>query len=187
MKVARNILKIVGLFPRVWNKFVVTPLKKSSFESCGKNVSIGPNASFTGIENMQVGDDVAIGARNCFMTTRAKVIIRDHVMFAPGVTVVTGNHRIDMMDRYMFDVTDQDKRPEDDQDVIFEGDNWIGANATILKGVTVGRGAVIAAGAVVTKNVPPDTIVGGVPAKALQKRFADLQVQEYENKVNKDG
>ena len=92
-------------------------------------------------------------------------------MFGPGVTVVTGNHRIDIPGKYIIDITDQEKREEDDQPVIFEGDNWIGANAIILKGVTIGRGAVIAAGAVVTKSVPEYAIVGGNPAKVLRFRF----------------
>lgn len=70
----------------------------------------------------------------------------------------------------MIAVTDKDKLPENDQDVVFEGDNWIGANAIILKGVTVGKGSVISAGAVVTHNVPAYAIVGGVPAKVIRMR-----------------
>ena len=54
---------------------------------------------------------------------------------------------------------------------MFEGDNWIGANVTILKGVTVGEGAVIAAGAVVTRNVEKYSVWGGVPARKLRDRF----------------
>lgn len=48
---------------------------------------------------------------------------------------------------------------------------WIGTRATILKGVTIGEGAIVAAGAVVTKNVPPHTLVGGVPAKIIKENF----------------
>ena len=68
-------------------------------------------------------------------------------------------------------VTDDEKLPENDLDVVFEGDNWIGASAIILKGVTIGKGSVIAAGSVVTKSIEPYTIVGGVPAKTIKKRF----------------
>lgn len=60
-----------------------------------------------------------------------------------------------------------------DDDCIIGNDVWIGANACICRGITVGDGAVIAAGAVVTKNVEPYTIVGGVPAKPIKKRFSD--------------
>lgn len=90
-------------------------------------------------------------------------------MFGPGVTVVTGDHRIDIIGKYMTQVTNADKivnidgitqNPYDAQ-VTFEGDNWIGANVTILKGVTMGKGSVAAAGAVVTKNIPPYEIWGG--------------------------
>ena len=61
----------------------------------------------------------------------------------------------------MTTVANAEKRPEDDRDIIFEGDNWIGANATILRGVTVGRSAIVAAGAVVTKDVTPYSVCGG--------------------------
>lgn len=92
-------------------------------------------------------------------------------MFGPHVTVVTGDHRIDIPDRPMISVRDDEKLPENDQDVVIENDVWGGANATILKGVTIGTGSVISAGAVVTKDVPPYSIVGGVPAKVIKMRF----------------
>ena len=73
------------------------------------------------------------------------------------------------------------KLPENDQDVVFEGDNWIGMNTTILKGVTIGRGCIVAAGAVVNKSTPPYTIVGGVPAKVLKMRFTPEQIKIHED------
>ena len=91
-------------------------------------------------------------------------------MFAPAVTVITGGHRTDIVDKYMDEIREEEKRPQDDQDVVFEGDNWIGANAIILKGVTIGRGAVIAAGAIVSKDVAPYTVVGSQVAKEIRKR-----------------
>lgn len=103
------------------------------------------------------------------MNALATIKINSHVMFGPGVTVVTGNHRIDVVGKYMTEVTNADKFDEVngvrtnpyDAPVIFEGDNWIGANVTILKGVTIGKGSVIAAGAVINKDVPPYEIWGG--------------------------
>lgn len=72
------------------------------------------------------------------------------------------------------------KLPENDQDVIFEGDNWIRMNVTILKGVTIGRGCIVAAGAVVNKSTPRYSIVGGVPAKVLKMRFTPEQIKGHE-------
>ena len=72
------------------------------------------------------------------------------------------------------------KLPENDEDVIFEGDNWIGMNVTILKGVTIGRGCIVAAGAVVNKSTPPYSIVGGIPAKVLKMRFTPEQIEKHE-------
>lgn len=76
-------------------------------------------------------------------------------------------------------VRDDNKLPENDAPVVFEGDNWIGANAMILKGVTVGEGAVVAAGALVTKDVPPYTVVGGVPARPVKDRFSPEELARH--------
>ena len=91
-------------------------------------------------------------------------------MFGPNVTVITGDHRIDILDRPMCSITDDEKLPENDQDVVIEEDVWVGAGATILKGVTIGNGSVVAAGALVKKDVPPYAVVGGVPAKIIKMR-----------------
>ena len=75
------------------------------------------------------------------------------------------------------------KNPDDDKDVIIEGDSWFGINVTILSGVTIGRGSVVAAGAVVNKSCPPYSIIGGVPAKVLKFRFTIDEVLEHERKL----
>lgn len=142
-----------------------------AFKKCGKNVRVPRGCSFSGIENIEVANNVAFGSGLKVLSTRAKVSIGNDVMFGPNVTVITGDHRIDILDRPMISLTDKDKLPENDQDIVFEGDNWIGANATILKGVKIGYGAVVAAGAVVTQDVTPYAIVGGVPAKKIRNRY----------------
>ena len=63
-------------------------------------------------------------------------------------------------------------------DIIVENDVWIGYRATILSGVNIGQGAIIAAGSVVTKDVPPYAIVGGVPAKVIKYRFPPEMIGE---------
>lgn len=152
------------------NLFFVFVIKKSLCK-CGKHSKIGLGSRFIGIKNISIGNNCSIGEESLFITTKAKVIIGDDVIFAPRVTVVSGNHRLDMKNRLINSVKDNEKLPENDADVIFEGDNWIGTGAIILKGVTVGRGSVVAAGSVVTKNVEPFSIVGGCPAKKIKMRF----------------
>jgi acetyltransferase-like isoleucine patch superfamily enzyme len=122
------------------------------------------------------------------LCSMAKCIIRDHVVFGPNVTVITGNHRTDIVGKYISDITEDDKwimvngQRENpyDKDVIFEGDNWIGANVTILKGVRIGFGAIVAAGAVVTKDCEPYCVYGGIPAGCISKRFNEEQIQKHE-------
>lgn len=101
------------------------------------------------------------------------------VIFGPHPTIITGGHRIDVVGKYIMD--SKEKLPENDAPVVIEDDVWIGANVTRLKGVTIGRGSVVAAGAVVTKSCPPYSIIGGVPAKVLKMRFTPEEIVKHES------
>lgn len=179
MKIAALAYRIITLSKHALNRFIVSKMKCALLEAVGTNVRIGIGAQAVPWSNVSVEDHVSIGSNNLFLCTRAKIHIGDHVMFGPNVTVITGSHRTDLVGRYMITITDDEKKPEDDQKVVFEGDNWIGANATILQGVTVGRGAVVAAGAVVTKDVQPYSIYGGVPAKKIKERFSEDEMERH--------
>lgn len=157
------------LLRKVVHKFFVMPCEKACLASCGENVTIGRNAEIT-YSNVHIGDNVSLNEGVRILSTRASVFIGNNVMFGPQVFIVTGDHRIDILDKPMMGVTDEEKLPENDQDVVFEGDNWVGARAVILKGVRVGAGSVIAAGSVVTHDVPSLSIVGGCPAKVIGLR-----------------
>ena len=98
-------------------------------------------------------------------------------MFGPNVTIMGGDHNTKKIGKYMFDV--EEKLPENDLPIVIKDDVWIGTGSIILKGVTIEEGSIIAAGSLVNKNVPPYTIVGGIPAKILKARFSPSQLNEH--------
>lgn len=116
--------------------------------------------------------------------TDAPCTIGKKVLFGPHPTIITGDHRIDVLGKYIADVTVEEKfvngENQYDQPVTIEDDVWCGANVTILKGVTIGRGSVVAAGAVVTRSFAPYSIIGGVPAKLLKMRFTEEEIKKHE-------
>ena len=179
MNLCRAFYQCCNYVSKAWERLIASPFRCGLVGRHGKHVRIGKRTHAEGWANIELGNNVSIGRDTLFLTTRAKVRIGDHVMSGSGVTIITGNHRIDIPGRYLDAVTDRDKLPENDQDVVLEGDNWIGVNVTILKGVTIGKGAIVAAGALVVKNVEPYTIVGGVPARKLKDRFTKEQLEEH--------
>ena len=164
------LLDIRSLVKKAYN-VIYTPICKKRMLYCGKDVRFSPFDSAFSYPSISVGDHVSIGYHADFIATRSKIIIGNHVIFGPHVSIRGGNHRFDIPGRYIDTIKDDEKLPENDADVVFEGDNWIGMNVTILKGVRVGFGSIIAAGSVVTRSIPPCTIVGGVPARVIKDRF----------------
>ena len=172
-------LSILLAFHRWFNRIKVKLLKKTIAE-CGSAVYVPADIRLYG-NNVYISDHVSLGSGMVCMCKNAPIKIGDHVMFGPNVTMITGDHRIDVIGKYMIDVTEAEKLPENDAPIVFAGDNWIGANSTILKGVTIGRGAVVAAGALVNKDVPPYAIVGGIPAKVIKYRFDEVEIERHES------
>ena len=158
---------------------LMSRLYKSQMKTCGSNVRLHPSTSvYFGIENLSLGNNVSIPRYAHIFCTDAPLTIGNNVIFGPSPTIVTGNHRIDVIGKPMIDVNE--KLPENDEEVIIEDDVWVGANVTILKGVTIGRGSVIAAGAVVSRCVPPYSVSGGVIARHLKFRFTIDEILEHE-------
>jgi acetyltransferase-like isoleucine patch superfamily enzyme len=149
------------------------------FGSHGRNFRFDPAGEYT-FGTIHVGHDVHLGMRPTINATRSTIHIGSKVIFGPEVTIRGGNHRTDLVGRFMFDVTEAEKRPKDDLGVVIEDDVWIGTRAVIVHGVTIGRGAIVGAGAVVTKNVPPYAIVGGVPAKVIRFRWDVDTILQHE-------
>lgn len=107
-----------------------------------------------------IGDHTRIGLHN---TIIGPVTIGNHVNLAQGITVTALNHNFSETDKRI------DEQGVSTAPVVICDDVWIGANAAILSGVTVGSHCVVAAGAVVTKNVPDRCVVAGVPAKIIKR------------------
>lgn len=172
-------IEIKWYIRKLYNRIYTRACKKKMLH-CGSNVYFSPFDSVFTYETMHVGNNVSIEYHADFVASRSKIIIGDHVVFGPHVSIRGGDHRFDIPGRYIDTIKDDEKLPENDADVVFEGDNWIGMNVTILKGVTIGFGSIIAAGSVVTKSIPPYSIAGGVPAKVIKKRFDEQAIEEHE-------
>ncbi|NPD81366.1 acyltransferase [Prevotella sp. PINT] len=179
-----DILHKISLLPSyIWDR-IWAPVWKRCMKSCGKGVFIRPMSSdIKGLWNLSIGDGTSIPKGSTFYCTDAPLTIGRKVIFGPHPTIITGDHRTDIIGKYIIDVTREEKLPENDRPVVIEDDVWVGANVTILKGVTIGRGSIVAAGAVVTKSFPPYSVIGGVPAHLLKRRFCDEEIVRHEQKL----
>jgi acetyltransferase-like isoleucine patch superfamily enzyme len=129
----------------------------------GKNTIIYGGAEIRNPASLVIGDNTSIG-HQAILDARCGLTIGKNVNFSTGVWVWTMQH--DPQDPYFGNKTGA---------VVIHDYAWISSRTTILPGVTIGRGAVVAAGAVVTKDIPEYTIVGGIPAKVIGMRNRELK------------
>ncbi|MEN9919101.1 MAG: hypothetical protein RL662_1537 [Bacteroidota bacterium] len=129
----------------------------------GRHITYYPGIKINPCMNLRLGDNVDL-AWGVIITTGGGVEIGNRVLIGYRVQILSANHTIPSEKANIFGAGHVFKK------VIIEDDVWIGANSIILPGVTIGKGAVIAAGSIVTKNIDAFTIVGGVPARIIKKR-----------------
>jgi acetyltransferase-like isoleucine patch superfamily enzyme len=112
----------------------------------------------TGGVDISIGRNVFVN-QNCTFYDLGGLDIADDVMIGPNVSIITSGHPVEPSRRHAFTIA---------KTIVIERNVWIAAGATIIGGVTVGENSVVAAGSVVTKNVPPNTLVGGNPARVIR-------------------
>lgn len=129
----------------------------------GKRIVYYPGVWIFPGRNLELGHDVDL-AKDVMITTSGGVCLGNRVLVGYGVKIISSNHRIPPNYGHIFSSGHEHEK------ITIEDDVWLGANSIVLPGVTIGKGAVIAAGSIVSKDVPAFSIVGGVPAKLIKKR-----------------
>lgn len=146
----------------------------------GKDCIIGPN-SILKLENLFLEDYVIIQNNVNFITNKGRLFVGKYSVVSSGCTIIPGKHVLKVGLPFYFNtlyhIGDIDK------DIIIEEDCWIGANSILMPGVRIRRGAIIGAGAVITKDVQPYSVVAGCPAKIVATRLTAEQVREHEESI----
>ena len=146
------------------------------FKKCGNDVIICSGFRIHVARNFSVGNNVRIGEK-CRFSAIGGISIGNNVSFGPEVIIWSSNHNYYCPESLPFDEHSKLKP------VTIEDNVWIGARSCIAPGVTVGEGAVIAMGAVVTKDVPSGAVVGGNPATVL--KYRDMEQYKHLKENNK--
>jgi maltose O-acetyltransferase len=126
---------------------------------CGMEIRVKRNADISMF--IEIGDFSELGT-NCII--QSNTFIGKNVIMGPDVKIYTKNHKFDRLD---IPIKNQGHTNEK---VIIGNDVWIGANSILLPGVTIGDHSIVAAGSIVTKDIPSFVIFGGVPAKLIKYR-----------------
>ena len=139
-----------------------------------KNLELGSNSSFgfdckiyaSEFSKIKIGSNCEFNS-NVMINARGEgsITIGDHVLIGPNVVLRSADHTFERLNIPIS------KQGMTGGKIVIKNDVWIGSNCVILQNCTIGEGSVIAAGAVVTKDIEPNTIVGGVPAKFIKKRI----------------
>ncbi|MDU5109610.1 MAG: acyltransferase [Clostridium sp.] len=143
----------------IYNQWIT----RKTLRKINSNISIEGDLEIGSINRLQIGDYVHLGA-NCKMNCYGGVVIGNNVVLGPNVTIWSVDHNYKNANMIPFDEIQLCKK------VVIEDNVWIGANSTIIPGITIGEGAIIAMGSVVTRDVNPLEVVGGNPAKTINKR-----------------
>lgn len=150
------------LAPRLIGVGLRYSIARAKALSCGDNVMFERGVEIRSWARLSIGSNVSVN-RFCYIDAAGRIDIRDDVSVAHHSSLISANHSWQDPETPIRD------NPVDLAPIVIENDVWIGSGCRILAGVVVGSRSVIAAGAVVTKNVPPGTLAAGIPARTIKQ------------------
>lgn len=169
-KKARDLTHQYNTNPTADNAFKRTIIE-NLFDRVGNNVAIDTPFYTDYGSHISIGDNVIVGM-NCIFIDNHKITIGNHVMIASGVQICTATHPLEAEKRIIENWTSAMKRNwfhSQAKEVNIGNNVWIGANATVLPGVTIGDNVTIGAGSLVNKDIPSNSLAIGVPCKVVKK------------------
>ncbi len=170
-----SMLRAINFTARVRRK-IRRRLLIDRLAACGRKFVFGADDVIGYPANIFVGDDVFIGAGAIISANgEAKIRFGNEFMAGPRLVIMAGDHDFHKIGRRTRGATEGINSGQ----VLLEEDVWCGACVTILKQVTIGEGAVVGAGSVVSKSLPPYTICAGNPCRAVRLRFSDEDLRRH--------
>jgi acetyltransferase-like isoleucine patch superfamily enzyme len=156
------IMSVTGWFPDLCPVMQVRGwLLRPCFKTCGRNLQVARQVTINFSSRMEIGHDVYI-ATGCWLHAWGGITLEDEVQLGPYAVLVTGNHtRARGSYRY---------GPSRLAPIRLCRGSWVGAHATVTKGVTIGCGALVAANSVANRDVPEFALAGGVPARIIEQK-----------------
>lgn len=157
-------------------------LRKEEFGAIGQSVVLGNPVRVGVPSQVFLSDQVNLRFGLTIINTASeRVCVGKYSVIGPQCTIVTNSHCA-TVGVPMFQLTESHINDKSG-DVIIKEDVWIGARCTILAGVTIGRGAIVGAGTIVSKNIPPYAVVVGVPARIIGSKFTRSGVINHEKQL----
>ena len=165
MTIAYHIINFIKYIDHPFFHHLRVNQYRKVLKSCGMNVTIKDGVTIKRPENITIENNVSINP-NCFLNAKGGggISIGNYVRIAHSVTIMTENHI------YQDCEVPTSLQGTEGAPITIEDDVWIGARSVILPGITIGHGAIVGAGSIVTKDIPPFSIVGGNPAVEIKKR-----------------
>lgn len=174
MNIFSRIKKAIGIFKH----YYVDP-NPALFGHFGKGARIGIPADLKKPGNIYLHDFARIGCRSTIMTMgNSRFVMKRGCLTAEGFVVVTSNHR-----QHIGQFLSGRNEDNEYKDIVVEEDVWIGINVTLLAGAHIGRGAIIGACSVVTKEIPPYAVAVGNPAKVIKFKWSIEDILEHERSL----
>ena len=116
-----------------------------------------------------------------FLSDTGKFIMKDHSIASTNLVIITGNHNRVL--EHTLQESIANRLADKEKDIVLEEEVWLGTNVTLLPGITIGRGATVAAGSVVNRDLPPYTLCAGIPAKVKKVYWTEEQIIKHEECV----